>query len=303
MTRAVHAISHTQHVSGTSELPAGAAQSTPAAAKLGVITLPPSFRSALRSELSRAFHPPFEVPLVIIMNAALVTGAWFLLPRSWFFDFTKSVAFPVALAGWMYADVPATNVLAPNRIAAIAALTDSPVTDWQVLRLLRAKLFMLWMLVTPPALIVAVITGWHQRHWMLTVGSMVIIAVLPFGVLAPASWVGIRYPYHPRALTWRWQQAKTDRRGIVRYTILVLAPYGVVPAFGWVALIPSGIVWFALGNRLPFAPIPYWQFAVLVAVICATAAGMWLWGHRLALRIVKRRREDLVAYLADPERG
>ena len=122
-------------------------------------------------------------------------------------------------------------------------------------------------------------------------------------MLASACWVGIRFPYHPRALTWRWQQAKTDRRGIVRYTILVLAPYGVVPAFGWVALIPSGIVWFALGNRLPFAPVPYWQFAVLVAVICATAAGMWLWGHRLALRIVKRRREELVAYLADPERG
>jgi hypothetical protein len=294
----------TLDVSATSGLPVSPQSSTQAATPHpACVALPPTFRAAVRGELARAVRPPFEVPLVVLMNAALVTGAWFLLPRSWFFDFTRSAAFPVALAAWMYADVPATNVLAPNRALALAALNDSPVTDWQVLRLLRARLFTLWLLVTPPALIVAVITGWHQRHWMLTVGSMIVIFVVPFGMLAPSGCIGVRYPYHPRSLTWRWRRAREDHRSVLRYTILVLTPYVIVPAIAWLALVPAGAVWFATEHRLPLSPVPIWEFVLLMALTCATSAALWVGGHRAALRIVARRRGQLVAYLADPERG
>ena len=294
----------TSGVSGTSGLPESPPSGAhPAPAPSGHVRLPPTFRAAVRNELLRAAHPPFEVPLVVLMNAALVTGAWFLLPRSWFFDFTRSAAFPVALAAWMYADVPATNVLAPTPALALAALNDSPVTDWQVLRLLRARLFALWLLVTPPALVVAVITGWHQRHWMLTVGSMIAIVVVPFGMLAPSSCVGVRYPYHPRKLTWRWQQARASRRSVLRYTILVLTPYVVVPALAWLTLIPAGGLWYLTGGRLPLQPVAVWKYLTLMTLICATSAALWFWGHRYALSIVKRRRPQLTAYLADPERG
>jgi hypothetical protein len=279
--------------------PAGA----PPVTSVAPVVLPPTFGAAVRGDLARAFRPPYEIPSVLLMNAALVTGSWFLLPRAWLFKDTASAWFPVALAVWMYADVPATNVLAPIRLLALAAIKNSPGQDGQVLRLRRARVLTLWALITPPALIVAVITGLGQRDHMLTAASLVAIAVVPFGMLAPASCLGVRWPYHPRAMRWRWQQARTDRRGILRYTVLVLLPYSLVPATAWLTLLPAMGVWRLMGYLLPLRPIPYGRFAVLAALTMATSAALWVYGRRLALSIVGRHREQLIAYLADPDRG
>ena len=51
------------------------------------------------------------------------------------FTLHGSLAFALVLAAWMYADVPATNVLAPDRQRVMAAI-DDPVL---LRRLLYAK--------------------------------------------------------------------------------------------------------------------------------------------------------------------
>ena len=54
---------------------------------------------------------------------------------------TAHSAFALVLAAWMYSDVPATNVLAPDRQRVMAAI-DDPV---MLQRLLYAKNIVLWM--------------------------------------------------------------------------------------------------------------------------------------------------------------
>jgi hypothetical protein len=90
-------------------------------------SLPISLRSAVGWELRDAIRPPFTVPLVISFNAALMAAAWFLLPpkwQDWLFTLHGPSAFAMVLAGWMYADVPATNLLAPDRQRILAALDE-----------------------------------------------------------------------------------------------------------------------------------------------------------------------------------
>jgi len=104
-------------------------------------------------------------------------------------------------------------------------------------------------------------------------------------------------------LTWRWQQARANWRSALRYTIVVLTPYVIVPTFTWATLIPGVGLWYLTGGRLPLEPVAVWKFVTVMALICATSAALWLSGHRYALSILKRRRTKLTAYLADPERG
>ena len=83
---------------------------------------PGTFRAAVAAEMGQAFSPPYQVPIVVAVNGLLMAGAWFLLPRGWLFTLQSPLAFPVILSSWMYADVPATNVLAPDRIRVLEAL-------------------------------------------------------------------------------------------------------------------------------------------------------------------------------------
>lgn len=113
--------------------------------KLRGSQMPTSFWDAVGAELGQAFSPPYQIPITVVANALLMTGAWFLLPRDWLFSVTSNLAFPFVLASWMYADVPATNVLAPDRIRSLAALDD-----WKMMnRLLAAKAAVLWIFVAP----------------------------------------------------------------------------------------------------------------------------------------------------------
>ena len=117
--------------------------------------MPGTFRAAVAAEMGQAFSPPYQVPIVVAVNGLLMAGAWFLLPRGWLFTLQSALAFPVVLSSWMYADVPATNVLAPDRIRVLAALGDRTMIS----RLLLAKTAVLWVFVAPLCAVLALVVG------------------------------------------------------------------------------------------------------------------------------------------------
>jgi hypothetical protein len=101
-------------------------------------SLPRTFRDVVRAEFGRALRPPYATLSTVAANAAFMSLAWFLLPRALeddVFTLHGSLAFALVLAAWMYADVPATNVLAPDRQRVMAAIDDPVILR----RLLYAK--------------------------------------------------------------------------------------------------------------------------------------------------------------------
>jgi hypothetical protein len=150
--------------------------------------MPETFRAAVAAEMGQAFSPPYEVPGVVVGNGLFMAGAWFLLPRGWLFTLVSPLAFPIVLSSWMYADVPATNVLAPDRVRVLAALDD----DAMISRLLRAKAAVLWVFVAPLCAVLAVALG-LEHHDALFIGAAVIaICVIPVACLPVTALVGIR---------------------------------------------------------------------------------------------------------------
>jgi hypothetical protein len=43
---------------------------------------PASLSAAVRIEAKRAFHPPYETPIVVAVNGALMSSCWVFLPGS-----------------------------------------------------------------------------------------------------------------------------------------------------------------------------------------------------------------------------
>lgn len=81
----------------------------------GQTPMPATLRQAVRIELAEALHTPYEIPIAVAFNGALMTVLWFFLPTQWknaLFALHGTLAFAMVLAGWMISDVPATNVLA-----------------------------------------------------------------------------------------------------------------------------------------------------------------------------------------------
>ena len=266
------------------------------------VALPTSLRDAVRWELRAAVRRPFTVPLVVSFNALLMAGGWFLLPpaaQDWLFTLHGPSAFALVMAFWMYADVPATNVLAPDRERVLTAL-DDPV---MLRRLLYAKNLTLWCFVAPFCAVVAVVIGFRQHDWPPVLVSITAIGVVPFGTLGIAAWVGILWPYHPRDLRFRWQHRRRFFHVIVRWVALLLVPYGVVPGIGAVMITPSMLLWSTLsadglGSRLP---TEHFAAGVLLAALVSMAA--FAGGYAVSLRLIRRRHDVLRAYLADPDRG
>ena len=78
----------------------------------------PTLPLAVRDEFRRILHGRIEEPTTVAVNGVLVTMAWFLLPtklNNVLFNLHSSMAFALVLAVWMYSDVPATNVLGPDK--------------------------------------------------------------------------------------------------------------------------------------------------------------------------------------------
>ena len=261
---------------------------------------PGSAVDAVRAELRLAFTSPYVAPLVVAGNAGLVIVCWRFLPvglQDWLFHFHGALAFPMVLATWMLADVPATNVLGNDPHRALAVLDDPAALR----RLLYAKSVALWLLVCPACAIVALIVGATTGDWPEAGLIAIWILLVPAGTLGFSSWLGIYWPYHPRRLDWRWQHRRS-RRTTLRWLTLILAPYGVVPLIEVLVLLPALVAWLATGGD-PDATIPDDEFLFIVVASGVVAAATFVIGHRTAARIAARRRTGLRAYLADPDRG
>jgi hypothetical protein len=266
------------------------------------VALPRSLRAAVRWELRTALRRPYTVPAVVTFNALLMAGGWFLLPpaaQDWLFTLHGPSAFAMVMAFWMYADVPATNVLAPDRARVLAALDDPAMLR----RLLYAKNLALWCFVAPFCALVAIAIGFFEHDWPPVLVSITAIGVVPFGTLGIAAWIGILWPYHPRDLRFRWQHRRQFFHMIVRWGALLLVPYGVVPWVGAAVIAPSMLLWSMISAHGLSSRLPTEHFAggVLLAAIVSMAA--FYGGYTVSLRLIHRHHDRLRDYLADPDRG
>jgi len=262
--------------------------------------LPRTMRQAVRAELARAFRPPYEAPLVVLINGLMMAGAWFFIPRDWLFRFTGALAFPVLLAGWMYADVPATNVLAPDRRRVLAALGEDDPGDLRTL--LYAKNLVLWLIVTPICMLIAVGIGIDEHTWVLTGVTLIVIALTPLGLLGLAAILGTVFPYHPQPLRWRWEHRDEWKRYWLRWGTLVILPYMYVPALAAVVVLPEAVAWQTLSNK-HLSTLTDLDLAIGGLIACFVSVALWFIGHRFVVNLAARRGDKLTSYLADPSRG
>ena len=271
----------------------------------------------LRAELRRCWTSPYAVPVVVVVNASLVLVLWWCSPVKLFdafFTLHGELALPMVLASWMYADVPATNLLGSDAAQMRAALDDPR----RLRRLMDVKNIALWTFVTPLAFLATAGVSLAYRNGVDLPGvpppadtrivpilliTLVWIVVAPVGALGISAWVGILFPYHPIPLRERWEQRTPARQKVWRWGILVVVPYGVVPALTALVVLPSAVFWhFNATNGLsaPLQPDEFFQ-GTLITCVCSVA--MLVLGRRVALRLVARRRHQLDTYLADPSLG
>jgi len=249
-----------------------------------------------------AFRRRKLIPLTVAVNAALMSSAWFFLPTSLvdaIFTLHGSVAFAFVLSSWMYSDVPATNVLAPDGMRVRAAIDRPDILH----RLLLAKNIVLWSFVAPICLLISFISGTGQSDRITAIYSAVAIGVIPFGVLAVSGWLGILFPYHPVPIRYRWTQRRNWKPMLLRWGTLVLLPYAVVPGLTIAFLSPSLLLWGLVSPSGLTKKLPDNNIGLGIGLACAIAvAAVWI-GHRYAIRLIAWRRDALVAYLSDPLRG
>lgn len=264
--------------------------------------LPSDMRQAVRAEVARVFRPPYETLLTVAVNAAIMSSAWFFLPPrlvDQLFELHGSLAFAFVLSSWMYSDVPATNVLAPDAVRVLAAI-DQPLA---LRRILVARNIVLWCVVAPVCLLIAFIDGYRSSDRLVDVYSAIAIGVIPFGVLSVSAWVGILFPYHPIPIRYRWSHRAAWWPMIVRWGVLVLVPYGVVPALTVTLMAPSLLIWGLTSKSGLSGKLPDNDLGLGIALACAIAVAAVYLGHRYSLRLIARRRHKLVAYLGNPLRG
>jgi hypothetical protein len=271
----------------------------PMAAPTHQQSLPRNLHQAVRAEFNRAFHTPYETLIAVFANGLLVTLAWFLIPNGGLFTLHGALAFPIVLSSWMYSDVPATNLLGADAERILLAL-DDPKALW---RMLVAKSAVLWSLVVPVCTLVAIAVGSKEDRPLGTLFTILWIAVFPLGALGLSAYVGVWFPYHPLSLRYRWTNRKPFRRKIVRWTLITVAPYLVVPYLTVIVAIPSILIWVLTSQQHGLTRIPDGDFAWGVVVGCIVASISWLVGLRFAVRLARRRRSKLATFLSHPDLG
>jgi hypothetical protein len=275
---------------------------SPSAVTSAESSLPVTIVSAVRQEFARTIRAPYETFITVAVNGALMSSAWFFLPKGLkdkVFTLHGTLAFALVLAAWMYSDVPATNVLGPDAERVGAALDDPVIFR----RLLYGKNIVLWALVTPVCLVVALVNGILTHNLLATLYSVIWIGVVPFGVLGLSGIVGIRFPYHPMPIRYRWEHRLPRRRMVYRWFALVVTPYGLVPLLGVLIMVPSLLLWGLTSTHGLSQKLPDHDLGWGVALACAVAALCAFGGHRFGAWLAHRRRDALLAFLADPTRG
>lgn len=261
-----------------------------------------STSSAIKAEYKRILTIRRDDLVAVVVNAGLVTMCWFLLPDTalnWLFALHGALAFAYVLEMWMLADTPATNVLGRDPDRALSLLRDpTAMRQW-----LRAKHIALWTFVGPPCAVVALVIGIARGQYMQGVAVALILLSLPLGVLSVAAWIGIWLPYHPRGLLWRWRHRSDWHGAVLRWGVLVLLPFLVVPVIAVLLLTPTLVIWTLAAQPQPprnVGPAALW---LGTAVACAVSLIVFAGGPVVTSKIARRRLERLSGYLRDPEHG
>lgn len=264
--------------------------------------LPGGTPEAVRRQIALTLEPPYEALVTVAVNGALMSSAWFFLPaglRDKVFTVHGTLAFALILAAWMYSDVPSTNVLGPDATRVAAAMDDPRMLR----RLLFAKNIVLWLIISPLCAVVAVVNGLIHHSLLSTFYTVVAIGVIPYGFLAISGWVGILFPYHPMPLRYRWEHRQPRRRMLVRWLILVVTPYVLVPTLAVLMLVPSLLLWGFTAPHGLSERLPDHDLGLGVAVACGIALACGVGGQRLGVWMAQKRRSKLVPFLSDPVRG
>ena len=259
------------------------------------------FRSDVREELGRLLRWPNDDLLTIAVNALLVCAGWLLLPpsaKAWLFTLQGPLAFALVLSVWMLSDTPSTNMLGNDAERALAAL-PAPV---RLRRLLRVRAAALACVIGPLSAVACLAIGVYDDNAGAGLAVALVLLVLPLGVAAVAPWLGIVWPYHPRRLAWRWAHRRPWRR-TVRWGVVVVAPYGVVPAISLCLLAPGVVAGVAIGQRGANGYLSGWSLAVPVAVTCLLSGAAFVLGPLVSTWLVARREPALSSRLGDPDRG
>jgi hypothetical protein len=255
----------------------------------------------LRTELARLLRWPSEDLLTIVVNALLVCGGWLLLPaaaKAWLFTLQGPLAFAVVLAAWMLSDTPSTNMLGNDAGRALAALPEPR----RLRRLLRVKAAALASVIGPPTAVVCLAIAAYDNNAAAGLTVALVLLVLPLGTGGIAPWLGEVWPYHPHPLAWRWTHRRPWPR-MIRWGLVVVAPYGVVPAIALALIAPGLVAGAAIGERNAEGYLTGWSLAVPVVVTCLLAGAAFCLGPLASTHLVHRRQPRLSAYLDDPERG
>jgi hypothetical protein len=265
----------------------------------GAVRLPTTIAAAYRTELFRAFHSPYETPIVVAINGVLMGVLWVWTPAQSLFSVHKIWAFPLILASWMYSDVPATNVFGSDAKRMIAAFDDLSAMR----RMLYAKNLVLMTLVVPIASTMAVLVAVQMHRPIVAIWNVALVVLVPLGALGVSGWFGIYFPYHPIPLKERWEHRSPFWHMIVRWLTLAMVPYGLVPALSFLVIGPALLVWKIGGGVDPSTGTRDTAFAVGIVVACAIAVVLLFFGHHFAIRLALRRKEVLIEYLSDPSKG
>lgn len=246
------------------------------------------------------FRRPCDDLLTIGVNALLVCGGW-LLPdsaRQWLFTLQGPLAFAVVLEAWMLSDTPSTNMLGNDRVPTLAALPEPR----RLRRELRAKAAALACVIGPVSAVACLAIAAYDDNTAAGLAVALVLLALPLGATAIAPWFGVRWPYHPRPLAWRWAHRLPWSR-TVRWTVVVVAPYAVVPAIALALLAPGIAVGVAIGDRASTGYLTGWSLVVPVVLTCVLAGAAFCLGPLVTTRLVARREPALSAHLRDPDRG
>lgn len=263
--------------------------------------LPSRLPAALRYELRRNLRSPYEVLICIAANGVLMTLSWCFLPvqlLNLVFSLHGSFAFAVVLASWMFADVPATNVLANDAERTLAVLDQPHLLS----QMLYAKNLALWIWAAPICVLINLGNGAVHHDWSTVVVTSFEIVIVPLSSLGVASWVGIWLPYHPITLRDRFGRHSVWTRRNLRWMVVVTLPYTVVPVVIGLINLPAVLLW---GHDVKALSIGHLEANILPGVLMTMvlAAGAYIGGHRMGQRFITKRRDQLRAYLSDPSRG
>jgi hypothetical protein len=256
------------------------------------------FRSDLRDEFRRVFRSPWDDVIAVVVNAALVTLLWFLLPsaaKDWLFVLQGPAAFAIVLETWMLADVPATNMLGKDVDTMVPALADPS----RLQQLLRAKSVALALLVGIPSAVVSIVIGIYDGSYLRGFMLACVLIALPFGAASIAAWLGIIIPYRPLPLRWRWANRK-PWRATIRWVSLLIIPFVLVPIVSCLLLGPAVFVGVLIGGRDDAGRMTSTATVTGTLVACVLSAAAFKVGPRVSTYLAARRGNRVRVLLADP---